>query len=662
TVLDTNGQPPFYLSWEKKQNSDDLTIPRCGKYYVYMRANINGCIQLLGPDSVEVYGPKVEWKTRNKIQCDANDKPVIFCEDLCDYKSTHLLRLYDFNDSYAPQCTTNTAKGIGVGTNCNFSNDASPQHKYSKFDCYKPKLIIQDTVNGCVDSVKEFITISKPVTSEDISTGRKGVYLKPNSYFQCKGTSVELKYDQILPTKPCKPLHTWIIWDSLAPNSKWLREDSTPESDTTNYSYKHNYLESYDTLGFVTIGFVAAVGYNNYFVTCDSAVSSRKMCYDTSWIHIRLSGGDARFTYTQDQYCQPSLVTVFPMDSIQDSILYSIWDFGKDTTITDTINGTPGKIPVRSHLFNKTGGHTITHTLVNYRGCKFIYRRYIFINHYADFEADTVVCVGADCQFKDSVYYYSQLQLAGFGQPVDSLWHSRPQVEKMLWDFGDGTYSIKFNPKHQYKTAGVYTVTLITTDSLGCVDTLVKPNYIHVIQVKPNFFTEKDKYLCGEYVHFLDSSYVIMDSILTKKGVKSNIKQYTWTWGDGKRPSNLKDPFHNFTSFGYVDVNLKIENANGCIDSITQKVFIKGPVATFDIVGDSVGCVPFTVHLKNTSLDSTCSNYLWLMGDSANTVINRDTNDDVVFTYTKPGIYDLYIVGQDSVYNPTTGNKYFCNS
>jgi PKD repeat protein len=47
------------------------------------------------------------------------------------------------------------------------------------------------------------------------------------------------------------------------------------------------------------------------------------------------------------------------------------------------------------------------------------------------------------------------------------------------WDFGDGTSTEEQNPSHIYQEDGIYTVALISCNSLGC-DTLTRENYITV--------------------------------------------------------------------------------------------------------------------------------------------------------------------------------------
>ena len=55
------------------------------------------------------------------------------------------------------------------------------------------------------------------------------------------------------------------------------------------------------------------------------------------------------------------------------------------------------------------------------------------------------------------------------------------------WDFGDGNTSTLANPQHLYTTAGNYVVTLITTSSRGCTDTVAftvtAPELVHITTV-----------------------------------------------------------------------------------------------------------------------------------------------------------------------------------
>ncbi len=60
-----------------------------------------------------------------------------------------------------------------------------------------------------------------------------------------------------------------------------------------------------------------------------------------------------------------------------------------------------------------------------------------------------------------------------------------------LWDFGDGSTSVEFHPTHQYLDTGTYTITLIVTNTFGCIDTIlgserVEPEFTFFV---PDAFT-----------------------------------------------------------------------------------------------------------------------------------------------------------------------------
>ncbi len=63
---------------------------------------------------------------------------------------------------------------------------------------------------------------------------------------------------------------------------------------------------------------------------------------------------------------------------------------------------------------------------------------------------------------------------------VQFVHSSVPIADSVLWDFGDGTLSADPFPLHVYTMPGIYTVRLITFHSTGCIDTLVKPDYVLV--------------------------------------------------------------------------------------------------------------------------------------------------------------------------------------
>jgi PKD repeat protein len=87
---------------------------------------------------------------------------------------------------------------------------------------------------------------------------------------------------------------------------------------------------------------------------------------------------------------------------------------------------------------------------------------------YADFTSDTVYGLEPlSVQFTD-------LSLPGYGS-----------ISEWMWYFGDGDSSSDQNPFHTYQTHGLYTVSLMITNSFGISDELVRSDFINVLPRYP---------------------------------------------------------------------------------------------------------------------------------------------------------------------------------
>jgi len=76
--------------------------------------------------------------------------------------------------------------------------------------------------------------------------------------------------------------------------------------------------------------------------------------------------------------------------------------------------------------------------------------------------------------FSEADFTYSVISLGTIGEilvndPVQFIDKTLGNVIVWEWDFGDGTKSNEQNPTHTYKRPGVYTISLMTFDALGCV-------------------------------------------------------------------------------------------------------------------------------------------------------------------------------------------------
>lgn len=105
-----------------------------------------------------------------------------------------------------------------------------------------------------------------------------------------------------------------------------------------------------------------------------------------------------------------------------------------------------------------------------------------------------IVNVALVCRDTDSVFVQvnpsALLRFKGF--PVsghipfdvsftDSTTVSAGNILYRFWDFGDGDTSWSINPDHKYTKQGNYSVFLVVETEKGCIDTLIKHNYINAL-------------------------------------------------------------------------------------------------------------------------------------------------------------------------------------
>jgi gliding motility-associated-like protein len=198
-------------------------------------------------------------------------------------------------------------------------------------------------------------------------------------------------------------------------------------------------------------------------------------------------------------------------------------------------------------------------------------------------------------------------------------------ITNYRWDFGDGTTPLSTSTSptsHAYSSVGVYSVSEIVTDNIGCKDTMVKPSYIHVTKPTASFIMSTTHPCPGVPVAFTSTSSV---------GVVS----WNWTFGDGSTASG-PSPSHAYTAAGSYSVKLVVIDANGCADSMivpSSSVLVGKPTASFTL-SDTFGvCTPLWVNFNSTSTGA--SGYKWRFGNGDSSIITTPVepfNSSGVFT------------------------------
>ena len=200
-----------------------------------------------------------------------------------------------------------------------------------------------------------------------------------------------------------------------------------------------------------------------------------------------------------------------------------------------------------------------------------------------------------------------------------------PGAQSWLWIFGDGTTSTLQNPVHTYTSFGNFSDTLITSNSFGCTDTVIKTNYIHiqksVISI-PGF----PKQGCIPFTISPIPVIVAAEPVIS----------YLWDFGDGGT-SSLSNPTHTYFAQGTYKVTLIITTASGCSDTLIIPSAVRAgskPVTNFSAVITSV-CANHKVQF--TDLSAPADEWQWNFGDGSYSYIQNpihNYNDTGYFSVT----------------------------
>src|SRR5690606_38411330 len=129
-------------------------------------------ITVLGPNAV-IANDSVS--VINSNQCSVSDTVLFVTPNpylSCHHNNPNMIRIWNFNDPFAPPCTTDTRNGINVGVNCNWSKDSigvKHMYKQGELGCYKPSLYMMDLSTGCFDTDTGWLVFMPPAAGYDSS-------------------------------------------------------------------------------------------------------------------------------------------------------------------------------------------------------------------------------------------------------------------------------------------------------------------------------------------------------------------------------------------------------------------------------------------------------------------------------------------------------------
>ncbi|MBL4577505.1 MAG: PKD domain-containing protein, partial [Flavobacteriales bacterium] len=261
----------------------------------------------------------------------------------------------------------------------------------------------------------------------------------------------------------------------------------------------------------------------------------------------------------------------------------SIWDFGDGSPIEFTVS------PV--HTFTTPGRHSVLLTVTNANGCRdSLFRSIDIPEPTANFtNTPSIGCVPLKVSFNDASFTYIPISY-----PIVSWW----------WDFGDGFTSTVRSPSHTYTTAGIFTVTHVITDNMGCTDTLIKVDEI-ITSTSTAEFSGTPLVGCeGLTVNFTDLSTQY-----------SPIVAWSWDFGDGSPANSSASPTYSYPTSGTYTVQLTITDSIGCVNTMSKApyVYITKPNPQFTHPAKT--CVDQPISFVNTTSGGGLT-FLWDFDDT----------------------------------------------
>jgi PKD repeat protein len=528
----------------------------------------------------------------------------------------------------------------------NFSKASAVDHQYKKDGIYKVCLSTYDAVTGCyaekcrdvmvkmkADSLEvldaDFTYVPDPTGNTvkffDASTGDvtgwywtfgDGAYTKnhqdvvndygkPGNYQVCLyvfdattgNTSRECK---IVPVGNTSCSITADFGKFIDPNALKVNFTNQTKGVATQWfwsfgdgttSTRQNPVHQYSKPGLYLVSLSARDGNGN----CSD--------YAADFIQVGSIDCKADFTYSVD----PDKNKVTLKSSSKGSIDKSYWSFGDGSfALGDSV----------VQIYAKPGMYMVSLSVSTAGGTC------------ADYKSVPIQVGKVDCNAGFTVYVDSASNKAYFTN------EALGNATKMLWQFGDGSYSVAENPIYTFKAQGYYTVSLNTYDPVAnCMDHTEKLVLIGSkgIDCEADFHFNVDDRTVG----FFD------------KSIGEDLK-YFWWFGDGQT-DNEANTSNTYMQGGYYQVCLTVYTTAG-IQNTRCKFVPVTPPKREDCLAQfiySVDSATRKVTFTDQSLGKP-NKWLWKFGDDA-----QSTDQNPSHAYDAPGFYKVRLVSGDT----TTGCK-----
>ena len=501
-----------------------------------------------------------------------------------NFTATKLSACHPFNASF--QATAKNADkfvwNFGDGKIVTASSKIT--HVYNDTSGYMSVTLIASQ-NGCPDTVKKinYINVYPPVP----------------------------RFNMINPINCDTPHTVTFINKSISANiSVWNFGDGSPLLTSSKDTIKHTYLAS---------------GYHNVILkaTNNSTKCSSQITQKVSTSHIKIN-----FIQDTAVACKYNYINFQDKSSSSIPIKNYFWDFGDNQTSTNPFSGNV------MHRYDATGLFTVKFVITDASNCE---DSIIKINDVkilklpnVDFYADTFRgCDNLAVKFHDL-----------------STSDNQSSLVKWNWNFGDNSNSNLKNPTHSYDSVGNFTVVLKVTDSLGCLNSSAKVNYVRLTkQITPSFTLDTLINVFSKIICYSDSAHFL------------NLTQgyqlkYFWDFGDGSTLDTNKNPIHRFKNIDTtknVKIILTAIDTNTCRSPFIGQLTISHPKAWFGSDSTSSECMyPLKIFNFKDSSSTDVNNWQWNFGDPASSMNNFSGLQNPSHSFRNTGKYDVTLIVQNN--------------
>jgi len=454
----------------------------------------------------------------------------------------------------------------------NISTTQNPTHEFSAGGTFTVRLMVTNA-NGCIDSVAGGKAITVNASPLAVFSADTSCLFSPTQFLDASTTAA----------------------GSIV---AWAWNFGDPGSGANNTSTEQNPTHIYNIQG-------------TYNVTLQ--VTNSNQCMKDTLMQVVVNPKPvAMFQYTAsciNDSTQFTDVSLAPGSQIQSWF----WDFG-DGIGTSTLQNP-------KYLYTTAGTYLVKLRVTNSLNC-------------SDSVSMQVISRAVPVAQYSYVNFFCPAGKVDF---QDQSTANAAAIVNRLWIFEPGYTSIAPNPSHTFTVTDMkYAVTLIVTDTYGCMDTIVDSVY-----VKPGFsFTFLNDTVCQSSItHFQP----------VNKAPGDTLYSVTWNFGDPTsgpaNTSSLYNPQHKFSGPGLFIVKMKAFNSDNCVDSVYREVLVyAAPKPLFTYVGPTCDSSLYFTDSTVFKGNGTIASWKWTWGDGGETTILAPGPGNTSHLYVNAGIYPVKLV------------------